>query len=217
MNVLNKGTFLLLNYSFWFLVEPLWSDYKVECAFYFTSILIVLVIRVKLNKQNSINMKQIKKMALVILVSIAASVEAQTWGSSGTDATCTNGGATRIVVNDDGTVWIGDGSGTQKSTSTILFVDGKMRAREVIINMANWPDYVFDSSYQLPELSIVQDFIDSAHHLPNVPSATQVSQEGVELGDMNAILLRKLEEMQLYILQLNSRIKELEALNSKNN
>jgi hypothetical protein len=115
------------------------------------------------------------------------------------------------VVKNDGTVWVGNGSGTQKSSSVILNVDGHMRAREVIVNMANWPDYVFDSTYILIPLDSVQVFIDSTGHLPNVPSAKEVQTNGLNVGEMNAVLMRKLEEMQLYILQLNARIKELEA------
>lgn len=161
--------------------------------------------------------KSIQILATIAMLFATATAQGQTWGTSGTNATCTNGSATRLVVKQDGTVWVGDGSGTQKSTATLFYVDGSMNAREIIVNLKNWPDYVFDSTYTLLPLDSVQIFIDSAHHLPNVPSASQVSQNGVELGSMNAILLRKLEEMQLYILELNARIKELELEKAKTN
>ncbi len=159
----------------------------------------------------------IKSLITIAIVITNFTVNGQTWGTSGTNATCTNGSATRFVVKQDGTVWVGDGTGTQKSTATLFFVDGSMNAREIIVNLKDWPDYVFDSTYVLLPLDSVQFYIDTAHHLPNVPSASQVEQSGIELGNMNAILLRKLEEMQLYILQLNARIKELEANTNKNN
>jgi hypothetical protein len=150
-------------------------------------------------------------VAFIALVLFACGdLKAQSWIPSGSDAICTNGGATRIVVKSNGTVWIGDGSGTQKASSTILFVDGHMKAREVIVNMANWPDYVFDSAYVLIPLDSLQVVIDSTGHLPNVPSAKAIAENGLNVAEMNAILMRKLEEMQLYILQLNARIKELE-------
>ncbi len=57
----------------------------------------------------------------------------------------------------------------------------------------------------------MQVYIDSKGHLPNVPSANEVKANGLNVAEMNAVLMRKLEEMQLYILQLNARIKELEA------
>ena len=156
--------------------------------------------------------KSILKTALILVVTtLTINLNAQTWGSSGTNATCTNGGSTRLVVKNDGTVWVGDGSGSQKSSSVILNVDGHMRAREVIVNMSNWPDYVFESSYILIPLDSVQVYIDSTGHLPNVPSANEVQTNGLNVAEMNAVLMRKMEEMQLYILQLNTRIKELEA------
>lgn len=148
-------------------------------------------------------------LAIVAIVLAAATAQAQSWTTSGTNAVCTNGG-TRFVIKNDGTVWVGDASGTQKSTSVLFFVDAKMKAREVVVNMANWPDYVFDSCYVLIPLDSLAGFIDSAHHLPNVPSATQVTTNGLGVGNMSEIMMRKIEELQLYILQLNARIKELE-------
>lgn len=159
----------------------------------------------------------LRNAIILVAMSLCLNVNAQTWTSSGTDAVCTNGGSTRLVIKNDGTVWVGNGTGTQKISSVILNVDGHMRAREVIVNMANWPDYVFDSAYQLIPLDSVQVFIDSAGHLPHVPTAENVQENGVNVAEMNAILMRKLEEMQLYILQLNARIKELEAKEAKIN
>lgn len=156
--------------------------------------------------------KNILKTALIVVITtLTMNVNAQTWDSSGTNATCTNGGATRLVVKNNGTVWVGDGSGSQMSNAVIFNVDGHMRAREVIVNMANWSDFVFDPTYALIPLDSVQLFIDSAGHLPHVPSANQVQMQGLNLAEMNAIMMRKIEEMQLYILQLNARIKELET------
>ena len=157
-------------------------------------------------------------VAFIALVLFATNtLKAQVWtttGGTGTDAICTNGGATRFVVKNNGTVWVGNGVGNQKKDSTIFFVDGHMKAREVIVNMANWPDYVFDSTYVLIPLDSVQVVIDSTGHLPNVPSAKTIAENGMNVAEMNAILMRKLEEMQLYILQLNARIKELEIKGS---
>lgn len=143
---------------------------------------------------------------------IAASLQAQTWTTNGTSAICkTNGNNIRITVKKAGSVWIGDSTGTQKSTSYLLYVDGKVRAREVVIDLDNWPDYVFDSAYYLMPIDSVSVFIDSAGHLPNVPSLNTVTTDGLSVGDMNQVMMRKIEELQLYILQLNARIKELES------
>jgi hypothetical protein len=162
-------------------------------------------------------MKNLKITLAVCIAAVSLNLGAQSWTTSGSNAVCTNGGATRLVVKNDGSIWVGNGTGVQKSSSVLFNVDGHMRAREVIVNMQNWPDYVFDSTYILMPLEIVQDIIDSTGHLPNVPSAREVEANGLNVAEMNAILMRKLEEMQLYILQLNTRIKELEKVQTNSN
>lgn len=98
--------------------------------------------------------------------------------------------------------------------------DGIVRAREVVINLDNnWPDYVFHKNYRLKPLTELEQFISQNGHLPNVPSADVVNTEGVALGEMNRILLEKVEELTLYLIEQNKRIEELElriAETSKN-
>ena len=74
----------------------------------------------------------------------------------------------------------------------------------------NWPDFVFEKDYDLPSLSAVEDFINENKHLPNVPSATDIRISEISLGDMNATLLRKIEELTLYIIEQDKRIEKLE-------
>ena len=89
--------------------------------------------------------------------------------------------------------------------------DGLVLAREVKINLDNnWPDYVFEKAYPLLPLNELELFIQKEGHLPNVPSAESVESEGVALGEMNRILLEKVEELTLYLLEQNKRIEELE-------
>lgn len=154
----------------------------------------------------------INNLLLAACLCIAGSSYSQSWTTNGSSAICkTNGNNVRITVKRNGEVWIGDTSGTQKSSSTFLYVDGKVRAREILVDLNNWPDFVFDSTYSLMPLDSVELFIDSANHLPNVPSQQEIVSQGLPVGAMNAILMQKLEELQLYIIQLNARIKELEA------
>ena len=81
----------------------------------------------------------------------------------------------------------------------------------------NWPDYVFADDYQLMPLSELRNFLSRNRHLPGVPSAAEVERnEGVELGDMQARLLKVAEEQALYILRLEERISALEATLAKN-
>lgn len=96
-----------------------------------------------------------------------------------------------------------------------LSVNGKVRAKEVKVEVANWPDYVFDSSYNLLPLQQLRDFIKTNKHLPAVPSAKEVQEEGVDLGRNQAILLKKIEEMTLHLIDMDIMIKELRKENQE--
>jgi hypothetical protein len=79
----------------------------------------------------------------------------------------------------------------------------------VQVTLANWPDYVFHEDYKLLSLNEVEQYITENHHLPNVPSAAEVEANGVNIGEMNAILLQKVEELTLYIIDLQKQVDEL--------
>jgi hypothetical protein len=66
------------------------------------------------------------------------------------------------------------------------------------------------SDYQLKSLNEVEDYIEQNGHLPNIPNSETVANDGVDLADMNRLLLEKVEELTLYVISLNNRIKELE-------
>jgi hypothetical protein len=74
-----------------------------------------------------------------------------------------------------------------------------------------WPDYVFEDSYNLLELSEVEQFINKNKHLPGIPSASEVEANGIDIGDMQSKLLLKIEELTLYIIKLEKRILEIEG------
>ncbi len=90
-----------------------------------------------------------------------------------------------------------------------LAVEGFIRAREIRVDQESWPDYVFKEGYDLPTLAEIQKHIKEKGHLPNIPSATEVEANGVQLGEMNRLLLEKIEELTLYILQQQSEINSL--------
>lgn len=109
---------------------------------------------------------------------------------------------------ENGNVGIGTRNPTEK-----LSVKGKIRAMEIRVeadNGTNWPDYVFDSSYQLPALTELEKFIKDHKHLPGIPSAKQVKEHGIALGENQAALLKKIEEQALYIIQQEKRLEALE-------
>lgn len=88
---------------------------------------------------------------------------------------------------------------------------GEVFARKYTTTLSNFPDYVFDQNYYLMPLGTLRSFIQTNKHLPNVPTANQVTADGVDLGELNRVLLEKVEELTLYILQLEDRMKMLEA------
>ena len=88
---------------------------------------------------------------------------------------------------------------------------GIVRAREIIVdNSTNWPDYVFAAKYRLLTYDELRSYIINYRHLPNIPSALQVEEDGIPLGEMNRLLLEKIEELTLYILEQEERIRRLE-------
>lgn len=102
-----------------------------------------------------------------------------------------------------GDVIIGNFANTDSHGFTYaLHVDGIVIAREVAVLAAEWADHVFSENYDLMELSKVESFIAANHHLPGIPSHEEVMQNGFHLGEMQAILLEKIEELTLHVIRL---------------
>jgi len=91
-----------------------------------------------------------------------------------------------------------------------LEVNGTIRAKEIKVEAAPWPDYVFADDYQLKDLSEVEQYINANNHLPDVPAAETMEQQGVNLGEMNRLLLKKVEELTLYSIAQHKAIAEKE-------
>lgn len=87
---------------------------------------------------------------------------------------------------------------------------GEVFARKYTTTLNNIPDYVFADDYQLMPLSDLRTFVATEKHLPNIPSAVEYAEEGVDLGEMNRLLLEKVEELTLYVLELEERLNNLE-------
>ena len=124
------------------------------------------------------------------------------------------GGQPNIRLQTNGSVSIGS---TQLSSDYKLAVGGKVIAEELKVQLQTaWPDYVFASDYQLPSLLEVEKQIQENGHLENIPSACEVQENGIEVGEMNRLLLEKVEELTLYTIdqqkQLDQQTKEIEEL-----
>ncbi|MEX6690311.1 tail fiber protein [Danxiaibacter flavus] len=99
--------------------------------------------------------------------------------------------------NFAGNVGIGTTTPSEK-----LSVNGNIRCKKVIVTQTDWADYVFDSSYNLPSLESISSYIKENKRLPEMPSASAIERAGHDLGEVQTLLLKKVEEMTLYILQL---------------
>jgi hypothetical protein len=104
------------------------------------------------------------------------------------------------------------GIGTTSPQSE-LAVNGTITSKKVKVTQTGWADYVFNNDYHLRPLPEVEQYIQQNHHLPEVPSAEEVKKDGLNLGDNQAMLLKKIEELTLYIIEQN---KQIEALRQQN-
>ncbi|WP_103864584.1 hypothetical protein [Aquimarina sp. I32.4] len=113
------------------------------------------------------------------------------------------------------------GIGTNNTGSHRLAVEGSIGAREIMVEVSGWSDFVFETDYNLPTLIEVESHIKEKGHLKDIPSAKDVTENGISLGEMDAKLLQKIEELTLYTIQQEKEIKqqanEIEELKSLSN
>lgn len=123
------------------------------------------------------------------------------------------------IVNMPGTgIWNASGNvgiGTVNPGSFKLAVRGNVHAQQVNVDMTSWSDYVFKRDYPLPGLDEVKTYIDKNHHLPEIPSEQQIAKNGLDLGEMDKLLTKKVEELTLYLIEKDKQLKDEQEKNRK--
>jgi hypothetical protein len=147
----------------------------------------------------------------------------------------------RMIVKNDGRVGIGTSTPTEMlevngnsrisgklfvgsykitagpHTDAVFMVFGPALFSELYVTYNDWNDYVFDDDYKLPNIYTIENYYKTNKHLPEIPSEKEVIANGVNLGEINKILLKKIEELTLYIVQQQKDIdqikKEMEIIN----
>jgi len=103
------------------------------------------------------------------------------------------------------------GIGTPNSHADKLAVNGTIHAKQVNVDLSNWADYVFDTDYRPMPLAEINAYIKKEHHLPEMPSAAAVEKDGLNVGEMNKLLLKKVEELTLYLIEKDKENTRLKA------
>lgn len=126
-------------------------------------------------------------------------------------------GSSAMKINSQGEVAIGT---SDFSNDHKLRVEGSIGAREIKVEASGWSDFVFEKGYELRTLEEVEEHINENGHLPEIPSEEEVSENGINLGEMDAKLLQKIEELTLYMIDMNKQMKtqatEIEQLKTEN-
>jgi hypothetical protein len=122
-----------------------------------------------------------------------------------------------VALNGQGTSYFTGGSlciGTTNPGSSQLAVEGLIECQKITVTLTNpFPDYVFLPTYRFPSLDSVSNYIYAHHHLAEVPSADSVAINGLDLGGNQTVLLKKIEELTLYLIDQNNQLSELKEQN----
>ncbi|SES20074.1 hypothetical protein [Pedobacter rhizosphaerae] len=149
--------------------------------------------------QNALPFQEINGPARTYLTAVQDYVNV--YGLNYSGSAFFNGGGSNFI---NGNLGIGIHNPAEK-----LAVNGNIRAKEVKVEAANWPDYVFRPDYELPSLSVIEKQIKANGHLSEMPSAKEVEANGVKLGELNKLLLKKVEELTLHLIEQNKQMTEM--------
>lgn len=185
-----------------------------------------------------------KKTIILMGILCGLAINAQSWSLSGNTGTTPGanfvgttdnknlifktGNTEKMRISTDGKVGIGVTSFPELAVCNSLdcppvenyrlFVKDGIKTEKLKVEISaenDWADYVFAKDYKLMSLKEVENYININGHLPEVPSTKEAIKNGIELKEMNILLLKKVEELTLHLIEQNKRIEELEANNKK--
>ena len=149
-------------------------------------------------------------------------------GSTGKILSINSEGNNVLKINDEGNLYLnylGQGQAltirSESDNRKLLELenDGLLRSRKIRIDLESWSDFVFEEDYQLMPLADLKVYIAKNNHLPDIPSEGELVEEGLDLAEMNKLLMQKVEELTLYLLDQSDKTeqlqKEIEALKLK--
>lgn len=122
----------------------------------------------------------------------------------------TNHSQAQLYLSTNGNFGIGTTTPSDK-----LSVNGNIRTKKLIVSQSNWPDYVFSENYKLMPLIDLEKYVKKYNHLPEIPSAKNVNEHGVDVGKSYSILLKKIEELTLYMISQEKKINKQNILINK--
>lgn len=118
-------------------------------------------------------------------------------------------GVDRMYIDPSGNIVMGS-TGVSAKPGYKLSVDGKVVVEELFVQLSPWPDYVFTDDYKLRPLVEVEAFINEHNHLPGVPDAQTIESQGLPVGEMQKVLMEKIEELTLYVIDLQKQNQHLQ-------
>lgn len=111
-----------------------------------------------------------------------------------------------LFLNNDGNIGMGV-TPDKINAAYKLSVNGAIRATKVVVEIG-WADYVFHKDYKLMPLNELEKFVNANKHLPNIPTSDEIKEKGLDVGDVQAKQMEKIEELTLYIIEMNKKIQE---------